>query len=93
MEFRTPAFYHASTSILQPLDRVLHSFLSQLSISEIEALIHFNLVPLALRRDIAMLGMIHRTSWAFTLYSTLAQREEETDDTTGTLSMFVTAGN
>ena len=61
IEYRTPAFYHACATALQPLDRILPSFLSQIGLGELDAFIHFNMAPLRLRRDIAMLGMIHRS--------------------------------
>ena len=35
-------------------------FLRQIGISDIEALVHFSLAPLSTRRDIAMLGLVHR---------------------------------
>ena len=60
VEYRTPGVYHAAASILLPLDRVLSSFLRKVGISEIDAMVHFKLAPLASRRDIAVLGVIHR---------------------------------
>ena len=60
IESRSPAFSHASTSILQPLDDVLKKFLKDLGISFKDAILHFNLAPLSTRRDIATLGIIHR---------------------------------
>lgn len=33
LEYRTPALYHAATTVLRPLDRVLSSFLRQLGMS------------------------------------------------------------
>ena len=35
-------------------------FLQNAGISEIDAVVHFHLAPLSVRRDIAMLGVIHR---------------------------------
>jgi hypothetical protein len=61
LEYRTPAVYHATRDILTKLDRVLTKFLEDLGLSEVEALMNFNMAPLAARRDIAMLGLIHRT--------------------------------
>ena len=60
VEYRTPAVYHAASSNLAPLNAVLSSFLRNVWISEIDALTHFKLAPLSSRRDIAMLGVIHR---------------------------------
>ena len=52
--------HHASRSILQMLDEVQTSFLSSLGLSEEDALLRFRLAPLCSRRDIAMLGLLHR---------------------------------
>ena len=62
IEFRTPAISHASSSALSTLDNVQHRFLRILGVSEEEALVRFSLAPLASRRDIAILGLIHRTA-------------------------------
>ena len=61
IEYRTPAIYHATRDILQRLDRVQSKFLEDVCMSEEEALMNFDLAPLRTRRDIAMLGVIHRT--------------------------------
>ena len=53
---------HASSSSLLLLDGVQHRFLQALGISELDALLQFSLAPLAVRRDIAILGLIHRTA-------------------------------
>ena len=53
--------YHACTTELSTLDRVLSSFLRQVGISDLDALVSFRLAPLTCRRDMAMLGVIHRT--------------------------------
>lgn len=60
IEYRTPAIYHAATRVLRPIDRILPSFLAQLGITPLQAFVHFNLAPLCTRRDIAMLGLVHR---------------------------------
>ena len=60
LEYRSPAVYHAASSTLLPLNNVLSSFLKKVGICEVDALIHFKLAPLASRRDVAMLGAIHR---------------------------------
>ena len=61
IEYRTAAIYHARRDVLVRLDRVQEKFLEDVGISSQDALLHFNLAPLASRRDMAMLGMIHRT--------------------------------
>ena len=60
LEYRTAAIYHACNTVLAPLDAFQSRFLSELGISDEDALFHFNLAPLPCRRDIAMLGLIHR---------------------------------
>ena len=60
LEYRTAALYHATCTALQPLDRVQESFLRETGITSMEALMLFNLAPLSTRRDVAMLGLVHR---------------------------------
>ena len=62
VEYRTPGVYHASTSVLAELDRVQEQFVRQLDLSEEDAFMHFNLAPLCVRRDVAILGFIHRAA-------------------------------
>jgi len=59
-EYRTPAIYHASTTALDAIDRIQKRFLRHIGIFDEDAVQHFNLAPLACRRDMAMLGLIHR---------------------------------
>ena len=60
IEYRTPGIYHACNSHLDRLDATQTRFLKELGVSDTEALMNFGLAPLRLRRDIAMLGIIHR---------------------------------
>ena len=60
VEYRTPALYHASLSVLAPLDRLQEWFLRDLGLTAEEALQHYSLAPLQTRRDIAMLGVVFR---------------------------------
>ena len=60
LEGPTPAVYHASNSVLARLDRVQLNFLTGIGLSEKEAFLEYNLAPLGLRRDIAMLGLVYR---------------------------------
>ena len=62
MEYRTPALYHATCTTLKPLDGLQESFLRKAGVTALEGLMVFNLAPLATRRDMAMLGLIHRTA-------------------------------
>ena len=60
VEYRTPAIYHVCDSALQTLDAVQDSLLAAAGMDELEALFVVNLAPLCVRRDIALLGVIHR---------------------------------
>ena len=62
LEYRTPAIYHATRAILRRLDYVQTRFLKDVGVDEVTALLNFHLAPLGTRRDIAMLGLIHRTA-------------------------------
>ena len=61
LEYRTPAVYHATRAVLLRLDNVQSKFLRDIGVDEVTSLSEFHLAPLAVRRDIAMLGLIHRT--------------------------------
>ena len=56
----TPDYYHDAPSILKLLDDVQDAFLESINISRKDALLNFNLGPTCLRRDIAMLGVLHK---------------------------------
>ena len=60
-EYRTPAIYHATRAILCRLDAVQTRFLKDIGVDEVTALTVFHLAPLCARRDMALLGFIHRT--------------------------------
>ena len=62
IEYRTPAVYHAVKTLLQRVDRIQERFLEDAGISMVEALFAFNLAPLQTRRDMALLGAIHRSA-------------------------------
>ena len=61
IEYRTPAIYHASDSLLAPLDVIQNQILETADMNPLEALMVASLAPLAARRDMAMLGAIHRS--------------------------------
>ena len=61
IEYRTPAVYHACTSRLIKIDKLQDAFLRALGVSREDCLSQYNLAPLQTRRDIAMLGVIHRS--------------------------------
>ena len=60
LESVTAGIYHAGVSILAPLDRLQTTFVHNFNIDVTEAFMRYNLAPLALRRDIAMLGFLHK---------------------------------
>ena len=62
MEYRTPAISHAADRHLDRLDAVQTRYLSELGVTSVAALVDFNLAPLCVRRDIALLGVIHRAA-------------------------------
>ena len=62
LEYRTPALYHASPSVLAPLDQLQRHLLHELGLTEEDALVRFALAPLQVRRDVAMLGVVHRAA-------------------------------
>eukprot|EP00930_Biecheleria_cincta_P051009 TRINITY_DN36168_c0_g1_i1.p1 TRINITY_DN36168_c0_g1~~TRINITY_DN36168_c0_g1_i1.p1 ORF type:complete len:194 (-),score=20.76 TRINITY_DN36168_c0_g1_i1:48-602(-) len=59
-EYATPAIFHAPPFFLRRLDNIQNRFLEALDILPAQALEQYNLCPLS-ARDIAMLGLIHRT--------------------------------
>jgi hypothetical protein len=62
LEFRTPAIYHARRKELSKLDNVQTRFPRDAGVDEVTALMNSNLAPLRTRRDIAMLGVLHRAA-------------------------------
>ena len=60
IESGTPALHHAAPSVLECVDRVQRRFLREVGLSEERALTEYRLAPLCARRDIAMIGMLHR---------------------------------
>ena len=61
IEYRTAAVYHACDSSLALLDEVQARLVTAAGMTKLEALTEARLAPLCVRRDIAMLGVIHRT--------------------------------
>ena len=62
IEYRTPALYHATDTVLEPLNKLQENFLRRLGVPQMAALMEFRLAPLAARRDMAMLGLLHRAA-------------------------------
>ena len=61
LEFPTPAVYHATDTALDNLDKVQRHFLREVGLTPEEALKSFHLAHLSTRRDLALLGLVHRT--------------------------------
>ncbi len=62
LESGLPAYYHAAPSVLLSIDRVQRRLCRELALSERDALERYRLAPLATRRDIGMMGLLHRIS-------------------------------
>ncbi len=60
LEQSAGAIYHASETHLASLDSVQTRFVHEMGLSEVDAFLHYNLAPLKLRRDIAVLGLLHK---------------------------------
>ena len=61
IEYRTSAIYHACQSALDELDRVQSKLLAAAGMTSVDSSNMYRLAPLSSRRDIALLGLIHRT--------------------------------
>ena len=59
---RTRTISHASQLRLSHIHALQESYLRDLGLSPLDALVHFKLAPLACRRDIVLLGVIHRAA-------------------------------
>ncbi len=60
IESATPGLYHAAPSVLDKVDRVQRRLLRELNLDEVEGLLDFRLAPLPSRRDMSMLGTLHK---------------------------------
>ena len=60
VEYRTPAVYHATNTVLAPLDRLQDNFLRRVGVQPSEALMRFRLASLKACRDIAIVGLVQR---------------------------------
>ena len=60
LEQSAGAIYHAADSHLDVLDSLQRRFLREIGLSENNAFLKHNLAPLRLRRDIAVLSLLHR---------------------------------
>jgi len=60
LESASAAIYHAAPTHLDTLDGLQRRFLKEIGVTEKDAFLGFNLAPLQLRRDIAVLGLLHK---------------------------------
>ena len=59
-EFNCGAYFHAATTLLEKIDQVQRHFLDKLQVSVEKAFLDFNFAPTKLRRNIAILGLLHK---------------------------------
>jgi len=60
MEIHNGAIFHASDTLLAKLDNVQRSFLRALEVEESDAYLSYNFAPSQLRRNIGILGLMHK---------------------------------
>ena len=60
MECHSGDLFHASDSVLKKLDQVHFQFLHELEMNASEAFTDFNFAPPMLRRNIGVLGLLHK---------------------------------
>ena len=60
LEYHTGALLHATSTVWSRLDNIQSSFLAELQLDEATAFLKYNFAPPILRRDIRMLGFIHK---------------------------------
>ena len=60
VELHSGGYFHAATSLLEKVDQVQRNFLQKLEISESTAFLEFNFAPSVLRRNIGILGLLHK---------------------------------
>jgi hypothetical protein len=60
VECNCGAYFHAANTLLAKIAQVQRSFLTKLDVTEKVAFLEFNFAPTGLRRDIAILGLLHK---------------------------------
>ena len=60
VESHCGGYFHAASSLLEKIENVQLNFLKQLNLTAKEAFLNFNFAPSILRRNIAILGLIHK---------------------------------
>jgi hypothetical protein len=59
-EYHNGAIFHAASSELAKLDRLQKHYVHELSLTEESAFMYYNFAPPSLRRDIGILGFLHK---------------------------------
>ena len=65
VECITPGLDHAAPSVLNLIDKGQRRFLRELELTEVEALELYRFAPLPSRRDMAVLGALHKITFGF----------------------------
>ena len=60
IECNSGGYFHAANSLLVKVDKVQTRFLKELDLTEEQAFLDFNFAPCRVRRNIAILGLIHK---------------------------------
>ena len=60
IESGVAGYFHAAPSTLECIDRVQRRFLRRIGLTDEQALLDFRLAPLKVRREIGILGFLHR---------------------------------
>jgi len=60
MEAHSGGLFHAATSLLQKIDHAQNRFLREICISAVRGFLEFNFAPPSLRRNIGILGLLHK---------------------------------
>ena len=60
IESHLGAYFHAAPSLLDKIDGVQRHFLRELGLTSEQAFLEFNFAPPSLRRNIAVLGLLHK---------------------------------
>ena len=60
VEVNMGGFFHAASSLLDKIDAAQNHFLHELDLSPSSAFLNFNFVPPSLRRNIGILGLLHK---------------------------------
>ena len=60
IEANNGGYFHASTTLLAKLDHAQNRFLNELGLTREQAFLQYNFAPPSLRRNIGVLGLLHK---------------------------------